>query len=238
MATAADFPLPGTLPPGNTFPAQAATELDLPIPKAGTVPSNLKLDTRQVIIAVTEAPPIIEILPPPPARLAEPRPSTPVRNVSSSLPDDNGVSNLQSPLVSRSQTSSPMPVQNGGDTPNHQSPVMRSMFPRFDPSLPLDSQQYYPTVNRAPPAILRQSEAAQYSPSMYSQPRSPPSAGLNNPWAASRIQSTLANSSPLRISEEPPPNLSTGEQLLDLWTIANGQDSPEAAASYNLGLRW
>ena len=233
MAT--DFQLPDTLPPGNTFPARPASS-KAAVPKANIELQSLKIDTRQVVIAVTEAQAIPEIFPPPPARVVDSRPSTPTRNVLSSQARENDGST--SPSAARSRAASPMPAQNGNNALDQQSPVMRSMFPRFDPSLPLASQQYLPVTDRAPPTTLRQPDAVQYSPSLYSQPRSPPTAVLNDPWAASRIQSTLISSSPLRVSEEPPPTLSSGEELLDLWTIANGQDSPEAAGSYSLGLRW
>jgi hypothetical protein len=72
---------------------------------------------------------------------------------------------------------------------------------------------------------------------MYSTNGTPPMAALQNPWITSQV-TALAASSPLRIAEEPPPDLSSAEDLLDLWSVANGHLSHEAKDSYDLGLQW
>ena len=237
-AMATVFHLPDLAPPGNTFPSRSGTPTQAAKPIVVETP-QLKLDTRQIVIAVTAASSVEELKPPPPAHIADTRPSTEPTNAAPGQPEANGQESSRSSPEGGSQSSSATLVNGTNNGLDERSPVMRSMFPQLDTSIPLSRQHYFPTLESAPPVIVAPGENAQYSPSLYSQPRSPPTALLaSDPWAASRIPSTLFNASPLRIMEEPPPQLSSSEQLLDLWTVANGQESVEAAQSYTLGLKW
>ena len=236
MAT--DFQLPDIAPPGHTFPSRSGTPTQAPKALAAEPPS-LKIDTRQIVIAVTAASSTEHIKPPSPAHVVESQ--FPITAAADSGGRGHGNVEEQAREFPQgdSQSSSATLTQENNNVPNEISPVMRSMFPQLSSAFPVSQQQYYPTLERAPPVLVVPGETTSYSPSLYSQPRSPPVALLaSDPWTASRIPSTVINASPLRITEESPPELSSSEQLLDLWGIANGQASPEAAESYTLGLKW
>ena len=108
------------------------------------------------------------------------------------------------------------------------------MFPRYNPNIPLTHQSYYPAIDRA--AILPEElvNRPEYSPSLYSQRGGPSPAvssnGPKTPHSASNLEDQMV--------QEPAQDLSTPEELLDMWSIANGQDSQEAADTYVLGLSW
>lgn len=138
----------------------------------------------------------------------------------------------------RSNTSSPNPVRSNdiGSAGAH-SPVMRSMFPRYDPRIPLAKQHYYPDheIHQEPadskPKLpwLSASSASVLSPS-------PPKVNTRSPTAISNRKSGV----PVDGSKnsEFSPAISTPEELLDLWSVANGQGSQEAAETYTLRLSW
>lgn len=123
-----------------------------------------------------------------------------------------------------------------------QSPVMRSMFPRYDHTVPLAKQHYYPDVERNPRLASAQVEVPRsLSLSMGVTARQGnDSPNFSRPMSAPDTVRDSGNRSSLRGSEEPraPPTLSTPEELLDLWSVANGQASHEAADKYVLGLNW
>ena len=143
----------------------------------------------------------------------------------------------------RSTRSSPTLVRNGSisSTATH-SPVMRSMFPRYDPSIPLTHQKYYPNPESRPmmPDQTRDAEdSSSYSPSLYSQmghmsPKFKQDMGTPKTITGSRP------TSPFRAPEcsTHPSKHSSPEELLDLWSIANGQGSQEALDTYTLTLSW
>lgn len=107
-----------------------------------------------------------------------------------------------------------------------QSPVMRSMFPRYDPKIPLAKQHYYPSIQS-----LRGSVKEQTSASTASRVKI-----LNSTLSKTGIGSRGSASQTLE--SRLAPTLSTPEELLDLWSVANGQGSQEAADTYTLGLSW
>ena len=170
------------------------------------------------------------------------RPSSPLRmSTYPEPPTTRPSSPVQGSIAPQSHKSSPTLVRNGsiGSTGTH-SPIMRSMFPRFNPAIPLARQNYVPSAEHTTGPIPWQggiSAPQTYSPSLYSPPSSPPTASRSN-WKNTRSDLGGMSQSPLRISNVPPPNLSTPEELLDMWSIANGQASLEAAATYTLGMQW
>ncbi|KAL8728382.1 MAG: hypothetical protein Q9166_005426 [cf. Caloplaca sp. 2 TL-2023] len=177
--------------------------------------------------------------------LAE-RPATPVSlAVSCPSPTSWSPSQAASPAPaktsSRSHTSSPTLVRNGstGSTGTY-SPVMRSMFPRFDPTIPLAQQHYYPTieVNPAVAAVTsRVDDIGSYSPSLYSQ---------QEPWSrgadTGALKTGLTRGLGLRNVLKPPESakdassFSTPSELVNVWTLANGQETSGAAPEYRLEL--
>lgn len=205
---------------------------------------NLKGKGRGLVITITEpaSAPISQVIPPQ-ARVGEAkRTSSPLRR--STTPEVGSLTSTPmqpSHLLptARSPVSPPKLVRTTslGSTGTH-SPVMRSMFPRFDPTASLDQQNYYPNMDRVPPPPAQPYEPVSiphYSPSLYSPPQSPPTS--QNQWRKSRVPSSTLHS-PLHRSHELSPSISKSEDLLDLWTIANGQAVPDALETYTLGLQW
>ncbi|MCJ1414477.1 hypothetical protein MMC32_000803 [Xylographa parallela] len=169
------------------------------------------------------------------------RPSSPLRmSTYPEPPTTRPSSPVQGSMAPQSHRSSPTLVRNGsiGSTGTH-SPIMRSMFPRFNPAVPLARQNYIPTVDHGQESMQWQGAGSAhqtYAPSLYSPPSSPPTASQST-WKTTKSGYNGISQSPLRVSDVLPPNLSTPEELLDMWGIANGQGGFEAAATYSLGLQ-
>ena len=187
--------------------------------------------------AIPPPPPApIQLAAPPKARTTgSPRPSSPLRISTTAEPPTRAPSPVQGSISQQTHRSSPTLVRNGSiaSTGTH-SPVMRSMFPRFDPALPMTRQNVAPTPAVGPSAW--QGEAASlhnYSPSLYSTPLTMSKSNFKDGRATFSTRQ-----SPLQNSELAPPNLSNPEQLLDLWSLASGQETEECSETYTLGLRW
>lgn len=202
------------LPPGDTFPPQHPGMISMDRPRRKSIDTPvLKLDTS-VVMSVTERIDVNDF-PPPPKRKAD----------ASKVEEKSN----QSPAKNKAQKS----IKNQNDVQKEdETPVMQSMFPRFDARL---SQQSIPlAVERNPPKTT----GTHCSPSLYSRPSSPPLAVIaRDPRVTSRLSSTFFQQFPQR-SEEQPSNIATPAQLSDLWNIAIGKDSPEALPTYNLALKW
>ena len=111
-----------------------------------------------------------------------------------------------------------------------QSPVIRSIFPAYDTTLPLSQQSQSSNVEKA----LRWEKANEawakrpnYSPSLYSRPCS----------GVARQPSGL-RTLPSDVLHHCVNKVSTAEELLDLWSLASGQDGRCALASFRLALLW
>jgi hypothetical protein len=95
---------------------------------------------------------------------------------------------------------------------------LRSIFPRYDPTRPLDRQDYYPTQtspSHIPRTVISRQSHVPQSP----EQRSPP--------VRSPVKSPMSASSGVRWPrrhQEPPvvPPVSTSEALRDYWKAANG----------------
>ncbi|KAL8803064.1 MAG: hypothetical protein Q9200_006358, partial [Gallowayella weberi] len=174
--------------------------------------------------------------------LAE-RPATPVSLVvSCPSPTVSSQSRAASPTSiessPHSHTTSPTLVRNGSTaSTGTYSPVMRSMFPRFDPTVPLAQQQYYPGVDVNPAmgaGSSRPDDIGSYSPSLYSQQEQlsrAPDAGF-----ARTDGLGLKNMLKPSESSNAASSFSTPNELLALWALANGQEAPETLQSYRLEL--
>ena len=199
----------------NPFRMRRESETLNQAPSKGK-PGGLKINTAQVVIAVTEATPPGQAipLPPPPARL---------RSQDATRAGD--ASSTQSSQAGRI---------------SQQPPAMHSMFPQYDPAVHVQQDNAVARA-RDSMAASERSQRASYTPSLRSQAASPPPTGtatFSDPWAASQVPTQPQRSSPLRNAEQTSPDLSSPEQLLDLWTVANGQESSELAETYTLGLQW
>ncbi|KAL9025498.1 MAG: hypothetical protein Q9180_007657, partial [Flavoplaca navasiana] len=180
------------------------------------------------------------------------RPATPVSLViTCPSPTSASPTRAASPSSAKpsppSHTSSPTLVRNGSiASTGTYSPVMRSMFPRFDPTVPLARQHYYPSVDISPgtaAAVGRGDDLGSYSRSLYSQQE--PSfrrletdaneIGSANGLGLKNMMKDMMKSSE---SQKDVACISTPTELLDVWALANGQDILGAIQEYKLQLSW
>lgn len=131
---------------------------------------------------------------------------------------------------------------NSAPSMDGQSPVMRSMFPRYNPRVALAKQHYYPSrESNSRIAEIRPGlgGSLSWSTSRYSTDENRGSK-LSRPSARASTAAQSSDTDPLQSSHhsDPVPTLSTPEELLDLWSMANGQGGPEAATTYTLRLSW
>ncbi|KAK4132552.1 hypothetical protein BT67DRAFT_425354 [Trichocladium antarcticum] len=109
--------------------------------------------------------------------------------------------------------------------------AVRSIFPRYNPDVSLDRQDYYPT--QASPTHIPQAaiSRALYAPPNMAPLPGAPSSGLRSPPAAAAISPAVptANShgrwpGPGQRHHEPPaiPPVSSTEELRGLWKVTNG----------------
>lgn len=166
------------------------------------------------------------------------RPATPPSPLTPPQRGSRAASPAELPLP-RSSTNTPTLVRsNSGATP-----VMRSMFPRYDPTIPVTQQHYQPDIGRVPglASAMAVAGTSSYHPPSYSQQANnrPSSAYLQS--ERERNEAADVKESPFRSAEtgEYETTLSSPEEILDLWDIANGQTvSGEVADTYTLELSW
>ncbi|KAM7222894.1 hypothetical protein V8F06_001792 [Rhypophila decipiens] len=133
---------------------------------------------------------------------------------------------VRSPSVrSRSSISKPPLVYQppGMSTAAHEAPAIRSIFPQYNPEVPLDRQDYYPT--QASPVHIPQSAISRplYSPrNVNDGPKSPDMRSMRSP-ALSPGFSAQGSKFPGR-NHEPAPiaPVSSTEELRGLWKASNG----------------
>ena len=166
------------------------------------------------------------------------RPATPP-SPPTTIPSRNRAPSPTEVPLPRSSTNSPKIVRsNSGATP-----VMRSMFPRYDPNVPFTQQQYRPGVDRVPglaSAIAVAGTSSCRPPSYFQQAKDRPSSAYLQ-LEREKLKSADIKESPLRSADsvKPKTTFSNPEQLLDLWDIANGQTaSEEVFDTYILELSW
>lgn len=105
-------------------------------------------------------------------------------------------------------------------TTDARSPLMRSIYPRYNPNLPLSQQRYHPDPASASPTNLPREviSKAEYSPSLYSPGRA---GGVREEGKAEMIRITSIGNAPGTTMMKN----STVEELGRFWEIANGQSS-------------
>lgn len=198
-------------------------------PKAPTAPSQ---DPTAPSLRLQAPTPPLAHGPITPISLTVPCPSPPPP---SQGPPASPTSRESSP---RSHTSSPTLVRKGSTvSTGTYSPIMRSMFPRYNPTVPLAQQRYYPQIHINPTAAKTAAEAADsgsYSPSLYAQ-QEPSRNGQKTP-----LPKGLGLFDAGKLAEESRDllDLSTPDELVDLWALANGQTSQKATKEYGLELSW
>ncbi|KAK9425729.1 hypothetical protein SUNI508_03090 [Seiridium unicorne] len=118
-------------------------------------------------------------------------------------------------------------------SPREETAGFRSIFPRYDHSLPFDRQDYFPTQT-SPSHIPRQVISRQSHVPQNSESRSPP--------VRSPVRSPMSADSTRRWpprQQEPPiiPPVSTTDDLRDYWKAANGwKASPSEGRTYCMKL--
>ncbi|KAL8792495.1 MAG: hypothetical protein Q9195_004951, partial [Heterodermia aff. obscurata] len=169
--------------------------------------------------------------PSPPALSVQstPGPATPLKSPSRSQPP----SPLRPEGSPRSRASSPTLVRRGSNastrTATH-SPIMRSMFPRYNPLVPLNRQHYYPNTESGSNV-----PGQMYSPSVYSQQNR----GSSRPSAPTLVIPTSSGAVPIlqrTLSARTPSTFSKPDELLPLWDIANGQGQDGAEDVFRIEL--
>ncbi|EPE30749.1 hypothetical protein GLAREA_03716 [Glarea lozoyensis ATCC 20868] len=103
--------------------------------------------------------------------------------------------------------------------PRGEEPVMRSIFPRYNPELALEYQNYFPSQpspSHIPKTVINRRP---YSPSIYADQRSPGiGGGLQSPLSIG----SAAGCFPQHLQDESILEPSTSEELKELWKVANG----------------
>jgi hypothetical protein len=180
--------------------------------------------TEAVIVQIIED---TSVLAPPKARTID----TKLVELSPRVEEHNSIKS--SPIAQSFKPGSASLVQinaRGAQPKSPQSPViaMRSMFPRFDPNLPLKEQQYQPHRTGSTHLPRKAVSREEYSPSVSSPsnrdnalggPKSVPASVLNFPSDA---------------MAPPPAQFSSAEELERLWDATNGQDSHAFLGLFNL----
>ena len=111
-----------------------------------------------------------------------------------------------------------------------QLPAIQSVFPNYNPTLPLSRQQYSlraTLASRPTQSGRHQAKRAEYSPSLYSRPCSMVKERSLEPAASSP-----------KVTIHCPTKVSTAEELLNLWTVASGQRVHRSSAVFSLALLW
>ena len=153
--------------------------------------------------------------------------------VSPSPPPSRAPSAADVPLP-RSSTNTPAFDQKSGQLGEpEQTPVMRSMFPSYNPNISLAKQEYAPNMTIVPPTNFNRRFSSN-NPYFQQKNRSQTSLAPSLPATKEPKESPLRRSESLKRASA----ISTPEDLLEMWNIANGQDFEQAAESYVLELSW
>ncbi|KAM7209379.1 hypothetical protein V8F20_000429 [Naviculisporaceae sp. PSN 640] len=190
-------------------PQQQQQEAPKPPPEIDTtsrdtVPQNLVVNTTFSPISATDVPPRCD------TALSEAK--TLVR--SPSVRSRSSIS--KPPLVYQPPGLSAAPHE-------AQPPAIRSIFPQYNPEVPLDRQDYYPT--QASPVHIPQSAISRplYSP-RHDGPKSPEANSVRSPALSPGFTAGQGSKWPGGRSHEPTPiaPVSSTEELRGLWKATNG----------------
>jgi hypothetical protein len=165
---------------------------------------------------------------PPAAIVVDSRSSSPdTKHDRADSPQANSPPRSRAVSPATQRTNSPTLVRaNSAASPEpHESPVqMRSMFPTYNPSLPLSRQMYFPPRGASPPNLPTQVvQRGEYSPSATSPSQLDHALGGPKTAPASVIDFPLDTLDPM------PQAFSSPEDLERLWIAANGQDDGQGS---------
>lgn len=114
---------------------------------------------------------------------------------------------------------SPTLVRANSGASSH-APQMRSIFPRYNPNVPLSQQRYVPTQGSPTHVQKEHISRLEYSPRSYAA----------GPATAPASTTTF----PAGALTKPQPQYSSLSELTDLWEAANGQGSKETDRTFTL----
>ncbi|PYH82844.1 proline-rich protein [Aspergillus uvarum CBS 121591] len=106
------------------------------------------------------------------------------------------------------------------------APPMRSMFPQYNPQLPLNQQAYYP-------------QASGHTPRNYSRPSNillSPAPEIDQALGPKTVPASVLNF-PSGVLDTPEMRYSSAEELRSLWEAANGQRPQNMPETFNLRLQ-
>ncbi|RAH85315.1 hypothetical protein BO86DRAFT_188420 [Aspergillus japonicus CBS 114.51] len=175
---------------------------------------------------------------PPKAHVARPSPSSSLgspqehdarRNashVNATISEDHTAKRVGSPSSSKRSRGGSTPVAEATPKSESPAPPMRSMFPQYNPQLPLNQQAYY-------------SQASDHTPRNYSRPSNillSPAPEIDQALGPKTVPASVLNF-PSGVLDTPEMRYSSVEELKSLWEAANGQRPQTMPETFNLRLQ-
>ncbi|PYH42363.1 uncharacterized protein BP01DRAFT_346876 [Aspergillus saccharolyticus JOP 1030-1] len=175
---------------------------------------------------------------PPPAHIALPARSSPARTSQEhdvrtaaqvkAIPPTNKSAEWagSSPAGSKRSKEGSTPTSEATPSKSASPAPMRSMFPRYDPQLPLNQQAYYPQLSA-------------HTPRNYSRPSHihlSPAPEIDQALGPKTVPASVLNF-PLGVLDAPEMRYSSAEDLVSLWEAANGQRPQNMPETFYLRLQ-
>ncbi|KAI5217142.1 glutamate carboxypeptidase 2 [Aureobasidium subglaciale] len=130
-------------------------------------------------------------------RVTKKKPAVAIRKISIDTTSSETLSNFPGSTLARSNSTA-------SAEPNLVSPPIKSMFPEYDPTLPLSQQRYYPTDNVPRPSHERRTNCQHHALTNLPSPESPTSAAglsqLQALWNAASGQNALFQSEKVKLA--------------------------------------
>lgn len=145
---------------------------------------------------------------------SSPIPISPPTQLAQEIPRSH-TSFSEAPTLVRSNSNSSVTRDAGNRTqssPSREEPIMRSIFPRYNPDIPLEHQEYYPTQaspTHIPRTVISKSP---YSPSIAERSL------LQSPMAGGQSPGRF----PAGVQDESIMETSSTDELKELWKVACG----------------
>lgn len=244
------FPAP---PPKATTPKRKVSRRDATKPTTLVGQSKSSTSVKEIVIHVTENATTDNLSRPGSSNghsvKSVPRPKSPPRSPPPQQPRAHSPAQLKersetpsvgtssfpraaSPALSNAQSllsGSTTLVRSNSDVSRAPQP-MRSIFPQYNPAVPLSQQNYRPTqasLTHIPAAIISKEP---YSPSLYSTG----SPGQASPGRGCLSAPSTITSFPAGVLNNHRPRFSSLEELVGLWEAANGQGTEEMGRMFAL----
>ncbi|KAI5251005.1 glutamate carboxypeptidase 2 [Aureobasidium subglaciale] len=130
-------------------------------------------------------------------RVTKKKPAVAIRKISIDTTSSETLSNFSGSTLARSNSTA-------SAEPKLVSPPIKSMFPEYDPTLPLSQQRYYPTDNVPRPSHERRTNCQHHALTNLPSPESPTSAAglsqLQALWNAASGQNALFQSEKVKLA--------------------------------------